>query len=102
MLLFDEHTVETKSFSGNMWPQLKAVFPEQNRIERSSINSWDDKNLVAAIEETGKKKVILTGLWTETCIALPAGERKAGERKNENAKYCRQGGCDYRSQQRHR
>ena len=64
-------TVETKSFSGNMWPQLKAVFPEQNPIERSSMNSWDDKNFVAAIEKTGKKKVILTGLWTETCIALP-------------------------------
>jgi len=54
-----------------MWPQLKAVFPEQNPIERSSMNSWDDKNFVAAIEKTGKKKVILTGLWTETCIALP-------------------------------
>jgi len=65
-------TVETKSFSGNMWPQLKAVFPERNPIERSSMNSWDDKNFVAAIEKTGKKKVILTGLWTETCIALPA------------------------------
>ena len=54
-----------------MWPQLKAVFPEQNPIERSSMNSWDDKNFVAAIEKTGKKKVVLTGLWTETCIALP-------------------------------
>ena len=64
-------TVETKSFSGNMWPQLKAVFPEQKPIERSSMNSWDDKNFVAAIEKTGKKKVILAGLWTETCIALP-------------------------------
>src|ERR1700739_285002 len=63
-------TVETKSFSGNMWPQLKAVFPEQNPIERSSMNSWDDKNFVAAIEKTGQKKVILAGLWTETCIGL--------------------------------
>src|ERR1700756_1840077 len=64
-------TVETKSFSGNMWPQLKAVFPEQNPIERSSMNSWDDKNFVAAIEKTGKKKDVLAALWTETCIALP-------------------------------
>src|ERR1700759_735180 len=65
-------TVETKSFSGNMWPQLKAVFPNQEPIERSSMNSWDDKNFVAAIEKTGKKKVVLAGLWTETCIALPS------------------------------
>jgi len=65
-------TVETKSFSGNMWPQLKAVFPDQQLIERSSMNSWDDKNFVAAIEKSGKKKIVLAGLWTETCIALPS------------------------------
>src|SRR5258708_1892071 len=64
-------TVETKSFSGNMWPQLKAVFPGQQPIERSSMNSLDDKNFVAAIEKTRKKKVILAGLWTEPGIALP-------------------------------
>ena len=64
-------TVETKSFSGNMWPQLKAIFPDQEPIERSSMNSWDDKNFVAAIERTGKKKIVLAGLWTETCITLP-------------------------------
>jgi nicotinamidase-related amidase len=65
-------TVETKSFSGNMWPQLKAVFPSQQPIERSSMNSWDDPKFVNAIVKTGKKKIILAGLWTETCIALAA------------------------------
>jgi len=64
-------TVETKSFSGNIWPQLKAIFPGQEPIERSSMNSWDDKNFVAAIEKTGRKKIVLAGLWTETCVALP-------------------------------
>src|SRR5258706_5393054 len=64
-------TVETKSFSGNMWPQIQAIFPNQTPIERSSMNSWDDKNFVAAIEKSGKKKIVLTGLWTETCVALP-------------------------------
>jgi nicotinamidase-related amidase len=64
-------TVETTSFSGNMWPQIQAVFPGQTPIERTSMNSWDDKNFVAAIEKTGRKKIVLTGLWTETCVALP-------------------------------
>ena len=64
-------TVETKSFSGNMWPQIQAVFPGQVLIERSSMNSWDDKNFVAAIQKTGKKKIVLTGLWTESCVAMP-------------------------------
>ena len=64
-------TVETKSFSGNMWPQIQAVFPNQVPIERSSMNSWDDKNFVVAIEKSGKRKIVLAGLWTETCVALP-------------------------------
>ena len=64
-------SVETKSFSGNMWPQLRAVFPNQEPIERSTMNSWDDKNFVAAVQKSGRKKIILAGLWTETCVALP-------------------------------
>jgi len=64
-------TVETNSFSGQMWPQLRAVFPGQELIERSFMNSWDDKNFVAAIEKTGRRKIVLSGLWTEVCVAFP-------------------------------
>lgn len=64
-------TVETKSFSGNLWPQIQAVFPNQALIERSTMNSWDDKNFVAAIKKSSRKKIVLAGLWTETCVALP-------------------------------
>lgn len=64
-------TVETKAFSGNLWPQIRAVFPKIAPIERSSMNSWDDRNFVAAIEKTGRRKIVLAGLWTETCVALP-------------------------------
>jgi nicotinamidase-related amidase len=63
--------VETKTFSGYMWPQIKAVFPKQEPIERSSMNSWDDPKFVAAVEKTGRKKIVLSGLWTETCVTLP-------------------------------
>ncbi len=64
-------TVETKGFSGNMWPQIHAVFPSQTPIERSSMNAWDDANFVAAVQKTGRKKIVLAGLWTESCVALP-------------------------------
>jgi nicotinamidase-related amidase len=64
-------TVETKSFSGNIWPQLQAIYPSQTPIERSSMNSWDDESFVAAIKKTGKKKIVLAGLWTEVCVAFP-------------------------------
>src|SRR5947209_5220013 len=45
-------TVETKSFSGNMWPQVQAVFPGQQSVERTTMNSWDDDNYVAAIKKS--------------------------------------------------
>lgn len=64
-------TVETRAFSGYMWPQIQAVFPDRKPIERSTMNSWDDANFVAAVEKTGRKKIVLSGLWTETCVALP-------------------------------
>ncbi len=60
-------TVETKSFSGYMWPQLAALFPGGTPIERSSMNAWDDKNFVAGIEKTGKKKIVPAGLWDRRC-----------------------------------
>jgi nicotinamidase-related amidase len=63
-------TVETKGFSGNLWPQIEAVFPDRTPIERSSMNSWDDPDFVGAVERTGRRKIVLAGLWTETCVAL--------------------------------
>ena len=64
-------TVESKGFSGYLWPQIQAVFPGQEAIERTSMNAWDDPNFVAAVKRTGRKKIVLAGLWTETCVALP-------------------------------
>jgi nicotinamidase-related amidase len=64
-------TVETKAFSGNLWPQIRAVFPNKEPIERTSMNSWDDESFVAAIQKTQRQKLVLAGLWTETCVALP-------------------------------
>lgn len=72
-------TVETKSFSGNMWPQLLDIFPDQQPVERSSMNSWEDKKFVDAVKATGRKKLIMAALWTEVCLTFPALEAiKAG------------------------
>ncbi len=61
-------TVETKSFSGNMWPQLRAVFPGQEPIERSSMNSWDDKNFFAAIEKAGARRFSLPAFGQKSAL----------------------------------
>jgi nicotinamidase-related amidase len=67
-------TVETKSFSGNMWPQILDVFPDQEPVERSSMNSWEDAKFVEAVVATGRKKLIMAALWTEVCLTFPALE----------------------------
>lgn len=65
-------TVESKGFSGNMWPQLLDIFPDQQPVERSSMNSWEDEKFVAAVQATGRKKLVMAALWTEVCLAFPA------------------------------
>ncbi|UMZ14330.1 hydrolase [Pseudomonas sp. MPFS] len=70
-------SVETESFSGYIWPELLAVFPEQQPIERTSMNSWEDRHLVAAVQATGRKKLVMAALWTEVCLTFPALEALA-------------------------
>jgi len=60
-------TVETDGFSGNTFPELLAVFPENKILERTSMNSWDDQNVRDALAANGRKKIVVAGLWTEVC-----------------------------------
>ncbi len=64
-------TVESQAFSGQTWPQVLAALGHPTPIERTSMNSWDDANFVKAVAATGRRKIVLSGLWTETCVALP-------------------------------
>jgi len=63
--------VESKSFSGNFWPQVTELFPNNQVIERSSMNSWEDAAFVAAVQKTGRKKLVIAALWTEVCLTFP-------------------------------
>jgi nicotinamidase-related amidase len=60
-------TVETESFSGHTYPELLAVFPQHKILERTSMNSWDERNVRDALAAIGRKKVVVSGLWTEVC-----------------------------------
>ena len=63
-------TVETESFSGHTFPELLAVFPEKELLERTSMNSWDDQKVRDALAANGRKKVVVSGLWTEVCNTM--------------------------------
>ncbi|MFB6942229.1 MULTISPECIES: hydrolase [unclassified Streptomyces] len=64
-------TVAAESFSGPVLPQLADVFPDQKIIDRTSMNAWEDEAFVEAVKATGRKKLVIAGLWTEVCVVLP-------------------------------
>jgi nicotinamidase-related amidase len=58
--------------SGNIIGGIHDVFPDQEPIDRTFINAWQDAKFVNAVKKTGRKKLVMAGLWTEVCVAMPA------------------------------
>ncbi|NLS04193.1 isochorismatase family protein [Rhizobium sp. P32RR-XVIII] len=52
-------------------PQIQAVFPEQKPINRTGLNAWVEPDVYDWVQKTGKKKLVMAGLWTEVCLNLP-------------------------------
>jgi nicotinamidase-related amidase len=65
-------TVAKDSFSGPMHSSITDIFKGQELIDRTSINAWVDSKFRKAIESTGRKKIIVSGLWTEACVLFPS------------------------------
>ncbi|MFJ8600832.1 hydrolase [Streptomyces shenzhenensis] len=73
--VFDVPTILTtvlEERGGYLIKGLQDVFPEQQPINRTLINTWEDERVVDAVRATGRKKLIVAGLWTEICVAMPA------------------------------
>lgn len=56
---------------GLLFPQITDVFPGQEVIDRTFINTWQDKKVVDVVKATGRKQLVIAGLWTEVCVAMP-------------------------------
>ncbi len=67
-------TVAAKSFSGPKIPEITNVFPNHTLYDRTSMNTWDDKRVVAEIERAGRPKLVIGALWTEVCLTMPTLE----------------------------
>ncbi|MFF9689779.1 hydrolase [Streptomyces sp. NPDC014623] len=73
--VFDVPTILTtvlEERGGYVIKGLQDVFPEQKPIDRTFINTWEDERVTEAVKATGRKKLIIAGLWTEICVAMPA------------------------------
>jgi nicotinamidase-related amidase len=53
-------------------PQLRHVLANHPPHDRTTINSWEDVEFRQAVEATGRKKLVMTALWTEACLTFPA------------------------------
>ena len=65
-------TVAEKSFSGPMFEEVTAPFPGQALLDRTSMNTWEDQAVINKVNEIGKPRIVLAGLWTSVCIVGPA------------------------------
>ena len=65
-------TVAEKSFSGPMFTEITTAFPGQALLDRTSMNTWEDEQVIARINAIGKQRIVLAGLWTSVCIVGPA------------------------------
>ena len=65
-------TVAEKSFSGPMFTEVTEPFPGQALLDRTSMNTWEDAAVIAKVNEIGKPRIVLAGLWTSVCIVGPA------------------------------
>ncbi|MFS4459165.1 hydrolase [Bdellovibrio sp. HCB2-146] len=64
-------TVAEKSFSGPLFPEVQAVFPDVKPIDRTTMNTWEDNRVTKRVKEIGKKKLVIAALWTEVCGVGP-------------------------------
>lgn len=65
-------TVNVANGQGHTVPELKEVLAESVEIDRTQLNAWEDVEFRQAVEATGRKKLIMTALWTEICLAFPS------------------------------
>jgi nicotinamidase-related amidase len=64
-------TVYVKHGMSGTNPELRQALPGVPEIDRTSMNSWEDPDFRQAVERTGRKKLVIAGLWTEVCVAFP-------------------------------
>ena len=59
--------------NGPPMPELKEAAPHAHYVPRhGEVNAWDNEAFVKAVRDTGKKTLIMAGVWTSVCVMFPA------------------------------
>ena len=65
-------TTTTEKMWGPLIPELSEILPGVHKIERTTVNAWDEKRVVDAVKVTGRRNLIVTGISTDVCLTFPA------------------------------
>ena len=65
-------TTVMEQTGGLLIPEIQSVFPDQRPINRTSINAWEDSRVAGEVKKTGRRQIVIAGLWTEMCVGMPA------------------------------
>jgi nicotinamidase-related amidase len=65
-------TVNVAAGQGPTIPELAGLLADDKPLDRTSVNSWEDTEFLAAVRATGRRKLIFCALWTEVCMAFTA------------------------------
>lgn len=65
-------TTVVEDRGGQLIKQIQSVFPDQKPIDRTWINTWEDSAVTNAVAKSGRKQLVIAGLYTEICVAMPA------------------------------
>jgi nicotinamidase-related amidase len=65
-------TTVNEERGGFIFKPVQDVFPNQSPINRTFINAWEDKKVVEAVKDTGRKKLVIAALWSKMCLTMPA------------------------------
>src|SRR5467141_3166275 len=52
-----------------LFKEISEIFPDITPIDRTSTHAWSHPEVRAAIDATGRRKLIMAGLVTEVCLA---------------------------------
>jgi nicotinamidase-related amidase len=65
-------SVSRKTFAGPFFEEITEALPKSELIDRTTMNSWEDENIIDEVNRMGTARIVLAGLWTSVCIVGPA------------------------------
>lgn len=68
---------EPNGTNGPLMPEIQQYAPHAVYVTRKGeVNAWDNEDFVAAVKATGRRTLIIAGVWTSVCVSFPAMDAK--------------------------